>query len=302
MLEAKDIDINLFVVFQEIFHERKVSSVAKKMNLSQPAVSNALARLRTLFDDELFVRTSIGMQPTPKAHQLAEPIAAALQQVTNALHKQDAFNSQTSQRTFTLAMTDVGEMYFMPRLIARCQQVAPFIQINSVRANSIDVMAELETGRVDLALGAFDSLSGSLFQRRLFKQNYVALFRRGHPLMKDKMSVKAFLKASYLLVTNKESPYDKINQSLEKIGIVATSQYSVPHFSSVPYILSQSNLVAIVPEKLALGAEQAFQLQWIKPPIKLPSLQTNIFWHRRFAQDDGNIWLREQLSAVFNQA
>lgn len=300
MIEAKDIDLNLLVVFQEVFQEQQISSVARKLNLSQPAVSNALARLRKTFNDELFVRTSQGMQPTPFAQQLADPVVAALANITKALNQQDVFNLSNSQRHFTIAMTDVGEMHFMPILIKQCRFHAPQIQISTIRANSVDLMAEMETGRIDLAIGAFEAMSGALYHRRLFQQDYVCLYRRQHPILKEGISAKEFLGAEHLIVSTKESPYDKINQSLEKAGISAKANFTVPHFASVPYIVSTTDLVATVPQKLAASAAAAFDLAYTKPPIKLPRLQTNIFWHRRFAQDDGNLWLRKLLVELFS--
>ncbi len=302
MIEAKDIDLNLLVVFQEVFQERQISSVARKLNLSQPAVSNALARLRKTFNDELFVRTSQGMQPTPLAQQLADPVATALANITKALNQQETFDVPRSRRHFTIAMTDVGEMYFMPVLVEQCRLHAPQVKISTVRANSVDLMAEMETGRIDLALGAFDEVSGALYHRRLFQQDYVCMYRQHHPLMKAGMSSRDFLNMEHLIVSTKESPYDKINQSLEKVGITANASFTVPHFSAVPYIVSTTNLVVIVPEKLALSAQAPFRLSYSKPPIKLPTLQTNIFWHRRFAQDEGNQWLRGLIVDCFSDA
>jgi DNA-binding transcriptional LysR family regulator len=301
MIEPKDIDLNLLVVFQEVFQERQISAVAKKLGLSQPAVSNALARLRKSFDDELFVRTAAGMQPTPLAQQLADPVASALASISQALNQHDAFDAATSKRHFTIAMTDVGELYFMPKLVQLCRQFAPQLQLSTQRANSIDLKTEMETGRIDLAIGAFDSMSEALYQRRLFKQNYVCLMRRGHPLAAAALSAKDFLAAQHLIVASTESPYDKINQLLEKAGITAASHFTVPHFVAVPYIVSSSDLLVTVPEKLAESAALPFNLQYVKPPLRLPSLQTNVFWHRRFNQDQGNQWLRNFIADHFAQ-
>ncbi len=302
LIEAKDIDLNLLIVFQEVFQERQISSVARKLNLSQPAVSNALARLRKTLNDELFVRTSFGMQPTPLAQQLADPVALALRQITQALNQQDQqerFDVAGSARHFTIAMTDVGEVYFMPVLIEHCRRHAPQVQISTVRASSVDLMAEMETGRIALALGAFEEVSGALYHRRLFQQDYVCMYREKHPTMKEGMSSKAFLNAGHLIVSSKESPYDKINQVLEKNGINAAAHFSVPHFSALPYILASTDLIAIVPQKLAASAATPFRLAYAKPPLKLPSLQTTMFWHRRFAQDGGLIWLRNVMTELF---
>lgn len=292
MIEPKDIDLNLLVVFQEVFQERQISSVAQRLGLSQPAVSNALARLRKSFDDELFVRTALGMQPTPLALQLAEPFANALASIRQALNQHEVFDPPTSKRQFTIAMTDIGEVYFMPLLVEQCSRLAPHIELSAVRVNMPDLKAEMEAGRVDLAIGAFESISGALYQRRLFSQDYVCMFRNGHPLAGAGMSMKDFLAARHLIVASMESPYDKINQSLEKAGIQAKAQFRVPHFGAVPYIVSSTDLLVTVPKKLAERAAAPFNLQFVKPPLRLPALQTNIFWHRRFNQDEGNQWLR----------
>ena len=167
MLAPRDIDLNLLVVFLEVFQERRISSAAKRLQLTQSAVSNALARLRRTLGDELFVRTAQGMQPTPLAESLAEPIAAALAGVTQALNRQERFNPAASERQFTIAMNDVGEVYFMPPLIEQCNAVAPGVRIASVRAGAIDLKTEMEAGRVDLAIGAFDNVSEALYQRSI---------------------------------------------------------------------------------------------------------------------------------------
>ena len=276
--------------------------MARQLKLSQPAVSNALARLRRTFGDELFVRTAQGMQPTPLAQQLAEPVAAALQHVSKALNRQEAFNPVSSKRNFTIAMTDVGEVYFMPVLVEKCSLLAPGIQIRTVRAGAIDLKMEMESGRVDLAIGAFDNVSGALYQRRLFRQNYVSMFRQGHPLSTKKVTLKEFLAAQHLVVSSNESPYDRINQSLEKAGIAPNASFRVPHFTAVPYIVSSTDLVVTVPQKLAARAAQPFNLQYIRPPLRLPSLQTNMFWHRRFNQDEGNQWLRGFIAEHFAES
>jgi len=299
MLEAKDIDLNLLVIFQQIFQERQISAVARQLGLSQPAVSNALARLRRTVGDELFVRTANGMQPTPRAEELADSITIALRHITLALNPKKDFEATSSLRQFTIAMTDVGEVYFMPLLAAKLHTCAPHIHLTTVRASSIDLKTEMESGRVDLAIGAFDHLSEAWYQRRLFKQNYVCMFRHDHPLAATSLDLKDFLAAQHLIVASQEQPYLNINQSLEKVGIIASAHFKVPHFVAVPYIISSSDLLVTVPQKLAERAAIPFGLKYMKPPIRLPSLQTNVFWHRRYHQDAGNLWLRHFISTHF---
>jgi len=299
MIEPHDVDLNLLSVFQEVYRERQISGAARRLGLSQSAVSNALARLRRLFGDELFVRTGQGMQPTPFAEGLAEPVGSALAQVTLALNRRSGFDPLTSRRRFTLAMTDVGELHFMPTLIERCRLAAPHLQLSSVRAGSIALKEEMESGRVDLAIGPFEDISEALYQRLLFRQPYVTMMRRGHPLTQGKVDLARFAEAEHLLVDSRESPYDRINQLLEKAGVGGSTRFRVPHFTAVPYIVGSSDLVVTVPQKLAERAGPPFGLAWITPPLALPPLQTNMFWHRRFNQDPGNQWLRALVADSF---
>lgn len=299
MIEPSSIDLNLLSVFQEVYRERQISAAARRLGLTQSAVSNALGRLRRTFDDELFVRTAHGMQPTPLAQQMAEPIGAAMAQVALALSQRSRFDPATSGRRFTLAMTDVGEVHFMPVLIERCRAVAPNVEISSIRAHGLTLKDDMETGRVDLAIGAFEDVSEALYHRALFRQRFVSMFRKEHPLARGKVDLARFVAASHLIVDAAQSPYDRINGLLEKAGVTAGTRFRVPHFTAVPYIVGTSDLVVTVPQKLAESAASPFGLKWIEPPLALPTLQTNVFWHRRFNHDPGIQWLRGLIADVF---
>jgi DNA-binding transcriptional LysR family regulator len=300
-MELRELDLNLLLVFHEVFRERQISSAARRLKVTQSAVSNALARLRRSVGDELFVRTTEGMQPTPYAERMSEQVAAALAQLEQALRPEQSFDPATSRRRFTIAMTDVGEMYFMPRLVEACARVAPQVDIASVRAGLVDLRTEMEAGRVDLAIGAFDDAPAVLYQRRLFRQAYASLFRRGHPLAEEAFTLKRLAGLRHLVVTSMESPYDAINAALAQAGIDLAASFSVPHFAAVPYIVSTTDLVATVPQKLAERAAGPFQLEAVESPLRLPALQTNMFWHRRYNQDEGNRWLRGLVAEHFSE-
>jgi DNA-binding transcriptional LysR family regulator len=300
-MDLRGLDLNLLVVFHEVFRDCHISGAAKRLKITQSAVSNSLARLRRSTGDDLFVRTTEGMQPTPYAVRLAEPVAAALAQLEQALQPEQAFEPSTSRRRFTIAMTDVGETYFMPKLVQACASVAPHVDIASVRTGMIDLRADLEVGRVDLAIGAFGDAPAVLYQRRLFRQLYVNLFRKGHPLGRGALTLTRLSAARHLVVTSMESPYDRINEALAQAGIATDTRFSVPHFAAVPYIVSTTDLVATVPQKLAERAAAPFQLEYVESPLCLPTLQTNMFWHRRYNQDEGNRWLRGLLATIFSE-
>ncbi len=158
---------------------------AENLGLGQPAVSNALARMRKLFGDELFLRTSNGMEPTPFAAQLAGSVTAALGMIHGAINLKASFEAASSTRRFSVGMTDIGEIYFLPRLMKEMHRLAPSVTVSTVRNTSTRLKDDMEAGRIDLAIGLLPQLDKGFFQRRLFTQKYVCLFRKGHRLDKS---------------------------------------------------------------------------------------------------------------------
>jgi len=296
--DLRKLDLNLLVVFQHLLELRSISAAARRLDLTQPAVSNALRRLRTAFGDDLFVRTGQGMLPTPLAERMAGPVGEALALLSRTLDADEAFDPAVSTRRFRIAMSDVGEIHFMPRLMEACAQRAPGVRVDSVRLTGADLQREMEAGRVDLAVGAFEDLGADTMQRMLFRQGYVTLFRQGHPHAHEGMGLKAF-RAQRHLAVSRAAPYGQVNQALEAAGILLQAHFSVPHFAAVPYIVSTTDLLATVPAKLAASAAPHFGLRTLTPPLRVPPLQTNLYWQRRFQRDGGNQWLRGLLAQLF---
>ena len=169
-----------------------LTACAKALHLSQPAVSSALGRLRGHLGDELFLRTQGGMTPTPYALQLAEPVAMALDGLQQALNVRAAFDPLTSTRSFTLAMTDVGEMYFLPVLVDALTRAAPGVTLQVVSVTQASLKEDMATGRIDLAMGLLPQLQAGFFQQALFRQKYICLMRKAHPLAaKNKLDLSA---------------------------------------------------------------------------------------------------------------
>ncbi|MBS0452261.1 MAG: LysR family transcriptional regulator [Proteobacteria bacterium] len=293
-MELKDIDLNLLVVFQQLLVDRRVSTVATSLGLSQPGVSNALARLRKLTGDALFLRTPTGMQPTPYAQQLAEPTARALQVIHEVLNQKSSFDPTTSRRAFTVGMTDIGEIYFLPRLMKELAQVAPNVSLSTVRNAAVNLQDEMAAGHVDLALGLLPQLKAGYFQRQLFKQHYVCMFRRGHPLdrRKREMTLREFCAAEHVVVVAEGTGHGQADDMLRRRKIVRKVVLTVPHYVAVGHILNGSDLVATVPERLAQALEKPFGLAYVRHPARLPEIGINLFWHSRYHRDPGIEWLR----------
>jgi DNA-binding transcriptional LysR family regulator len=298
-MELQDIDLNLLVVFNQLLVERRVSKVADNLGLTQPAVSNALARLRKLLGDELFLRTPAGMEPTPFADQLAESVTYALGMIHSALNQRSTFEPASSSRSFTVGMTDIGEIYFLPTLAERLRQQAPGVTLSTVRNAAINLKDEMEAGKVDLSVGLLPQLKGGFFQRRLFRQHYVCLFRQGHRLDKKKVSLAEFSAAEHLVVVSAGTGHGKVDELLKRSGIERNVRLTVPHFVGVGHILQSSELVATVPERLAERLVEPFKLAYVTHPARLPEVAINVFWHAKFHKEPANQWLRSLVFETF---
>jgi DNA-binding transcriptional LysR family regulator len=298
-MELQDIDLNLLVLFNQLLVERRVSKVAENLGLSQPAVSNSLARLRKLLGDELFLRTPAGMEPTPYAEQLAESVTYALGMIHSALNERSTFDPSTSDRSFTVGMTDIGEIYFLPTLLKLLREKAPAVSFSTVRNTTANLKDELEAGKVDLAIGLLPQLKGGFFQRKLFRQRYVCLFRQGHRLDKKRISLDEFVAAEHLVVVSAGTGHGKVDELLKRSGIERQVRLTVPHFVSVGHILQASDLVATVPERLAQQIVEPFRLTFVGHPAKLPEVAINVFWHAKFHKAPANQWLRTLVFDTF---
>ncbi|VVE39735.1 LysR family transcriptional regulator [Pandoraea iniqua] len=306
-MDLHTVDLNLLVVFQHLYNARRVSRVAEAMGVTQPAVSNALARLRKLFNDELFIRTSRGMLPTPMATELAEPVAAALDALHGVFNRQVAFDPATSQKAFQIAMTDIGEVHFLPRLMHALGEQAPGITVSTVRNTAINLQEEMAAGQVDLAVGHLPDLTSGFFQRRLFRQKYVCMFRPGHPLDRpdgDKaaaLSREDFERAEQVVVVAAGTGHGQVDEFMARAHVHRNIRLRVPHFVALADILHATDLVATVTEKFAQRSAQHFGLRYVEHPIDVPDIQINLFWHARFHQEPASQWMRTLLFELFSE-
>lgn len=298
-MDLREIDLNLLVVFNQLLLDRSVSTAAVKLGVTQPAVSNALKRLREVFKDDLFLRTSKGMEPTPYALHLAEPVIYALNTLQSAFSRRDSFDPATSTRKFQIAMTDIGEMYFMPPLMEALAQQAPHVSISTLRPNTGNLQEDMESGTVDLALGLLPHLKAGFFQRRLFRHKYVCVFRKGHPVARSPMSLKQFCELSHVGVVAANTGHGEVDSLLERSGIARKMRLTVPHFVAVGHILQTTDLIATLPERFAERCVGPFDLVATPHPVRLPDIAINLFWHAKYNRDPANVWLRQLFVELF---
>jgi len=246
-----------------------------------------------------FCAISLSDLPTPYALHLAEPVVYALNALQSALTHRDAFNPQTSKRTFNLAMTDIGEMYFMPPLMNALAQRAPHIQISTVRPHAGNLKEDMESGVVDLAAGPLPDLQTGFFQPRLLRHRSVCMFRRNHPLARSPMGLEQFCALDHVGVLSANTGHGDIDGLMERAGIKRHMRLRVPHFVAVGPILQNTDLIATVPERFSERIEGPFGLASSPHPVRLPDIAINLFWHAKYNRDPANLWLRQLMVELF---
>jgi DNA-binding transcriptional LysR family regulator len=299
-MQLSQIDLNLLLVFQHLLREKRVSGVAQSLGMSQPAVSSALKRLRLSLGDDLFLRTQQGMQPTPFALQLAEPVAQALDALHLALNVRSSFEPASSTRNFSLAMTDVGEMYFLPVLMDLLDQHAPAVTLNVVSVASDSLKDDMASGRVDLALGLLPQLQAGFFQQALFRQDYVCLMRLAHRLAhRATLDLAEFASASHVRVLAAGTGHGRVDEALDRQGLQRRIRLTVPHYAALGDVLSHSDLIAMVPERFAQRVTRPFGLTTCALPLAVQGSAIHQFWHARLHRDPGHQWLRALVAQGF---
>lgn len=296
------VDLNLLPIALALYDERSVSRAAQRLGMSQPAVSMALRRLRGSFNDQLFVRAAAGVSPTPRAHALIEVARPLVTQLYERLLADDAFDPATTTRTFTFALSDVGEMVFLPRLLERLRANAPHATIRSVAIAPEQTAAGLESGQVDLAIGHFPDLRRqSYFQQRLFTHHFACLIRAAHPLRAPRLALDAFLGAEHAVVHSGGRSQEIFERFLARKRLRRKVALLTPHFLSLPMIIARSDLISTVPHAVALHfARISPELAIAQLPFTVAGFDLKQHWHRKYHHDARNRWLRAQVAELFN--
>lgn len=295
MLRLRGVDLNLLVVFQELYLCRNTGQVAEKLGITQPAVSNCLARLRKQLNDELFQRAPHGLSPTPYADKIAGAIGPALAALDVGLGGVQHFNAHTSDRKFRIAMSEMLEAEILPSLYRHLRVAAPGVSISSVGERESQLKRELEEGDVDLAIGFFPQLQAGFYQRGLIEEPYVCVLRAGHPMLDGDITVERLAQFDHLIVEAKSSGHANIEHSLRAAGITHTQELHVPDFLSAPFIVRNSDLIVTLPSRFAQTMSEALGLEVIPHPVKINPSWVRLFWHGRFHRDQGLQWLRQTL-------
>jgi DNA-binding transcriptional LysR family regulator len=296
---GEELDLHALRVLDALFRERGLTRAAAALNTQQPALSKTLARLRRYFNDPLFVRVALQMEPTAKALELEQPVRALLDGMQRLRSEQVRFQPETSNRTFTVFTLDAGVIVMLPAVIKLLLKKAPGVRLRAVQLNLQDLHVSLESGEIDLAVGEFPSLIQGIRRQKLFSGQHMSIFQKQHPRLARTLSLREFMAAQHVFVTAAGigHPHQVAERSLEEQLPADSIIARVPSFTAAAILAKHTNAIATLPGPVAEVLARELGMQLAKPPIKLPAFEIAQYWHERFDRDPGNQWLR----AIFNE-
>ncbi len=299
----KSPDLNLLPIAFALYDELNVSRAARVLGMSQPAVSMALRRLRETFNDPLFVRVPTGVAPTPRAHALIRRARPLIQQLQEDLRTEETFDPARTASTFTIALSDAGELAFLMRLLKAFRALAPHSIIQSASVPPAQLAHDLERGDIDLAVGYYPTLSSRNFrQRRVETQHFACLMRAGHPRRAARLSVKDFLSLDHAVVRAEGRSQEVLERFLDRKRFRRKIVLVTPHFLSIPFVIARSDLVTAIPEKVATYfASLSPDLAVATLPFEEVTLELKLHWHRRFDNEPRSRWLRQQFIRSYSE-
>jgi DNA-binding transcriptional LysR family regulator len=295
-MDTRRLDLNLLVTLEALLMERNVTKAAARLHLSQPAVSAQLGRLRKIFDDPLLLPVQRGMTPTAKAVELLEPLRLALDQVRATVTVHRHFDPAKARLIVTIACTDYLHAAVIKPLVLSLRTKAPEMRVAIRNLDLSQLDAQMERGEVDLALMTPQAAPPNLRSKHLFDERYVLIGRRNHPRLRKGLTTREFAQLEHVIVSLRGSKFTtSVDSALAAFGLKRNVVLSAASFLFVPEIVSQSDFVALVPERLV--RERADKLKVVHPPFPVEGFAVGMVWHERSHRHEGLRWLREAISA-----
>ncbi|MQA20450.1 LysR family transcriptional regulator [Rugamonas rivuli] len=301
-MHISKVDLNLFIVFEAIYAEGSITRASLKMNLTQPAISHALNRLRQLFDDPLFERQGHVMVPTPLARSIIDPVRQSLRGFEVTLNGAERFDAATSERAFSLALRDVLEASVLPPLMARVAQDAPSVGLNTLQVGRRELESELAAGTLDAAIDILLPLSNDIRRTLLATDQTVVLVRRDHPLVHGTLDLDGYLKLEHIQTSSRRRGPGLEDFELSRLGLQRRVRLRCQHYFAACRAVSQTDLALTMPERLARVVNQQFGNQILPFPLQMPSLDIYLYWHANVDNDAASVWLRDQIKQAMQAA
>jgi DNA-binding transcriptional LysR family regulator len=293
-VNLRSIDLNLLPVFEAIYVERSLTRAGETLHVTQPAVSNALSRLRAAFGDPLFVRSARGMSPTPAAQALIGPVREALGKLRGGLDPRAAFDPKTSDRTFNIAIRDAAATALIPMLARRLERAAPGVRIHCHQADRTEIPSELASGRLDFAIDIPALARPELDSAPLISDRLVCALRRDHPKAKRRLTLDAFLALRHVAVSSRRAGRTLVDEALSRVGEKLRPVMRLPHYQPAFHIVMSSDLAMVAPLSLARRYDVACR----DLPFEAAGLDLLLFWRRDVADEPASRWARAELIAA----
>ena len=299
------LDLNLLRVFDVVMSERNLTRAANLLAMTQPAVSNALKRLRDSVGDELLVRTAHGVKPTPHAEELWPAVRRALSDLESAMAPQ-TFDVSTTQATFRMAMADATAALWLPALVRSVERDAPGVNVRMVPLTTRDPRPMLLRGDIDLAIGFFPGVVAHLAgeadtpirHELLYSGHYVCVMRKQHPLARKDLTLDTFCAANHLLVSFSGRSHGLVNDALAQLGRERRVLLTVNHFFTAGRVVANSDLLTVLPKHLIASTGMSGELIAKEVPFELPPVQVDMLWHQRDARSPAHKWFRDHVTEV----
>jgi len=290
-MELARLDLNLLRTFDAIYRHHSLSAAATELGLTQPAISAALKRLRTHFDNPLFVRTSHGMRPTPHADAMSAAIARALD-ILRGVGQAQVFSQASTTVHYRIYINDVGMLVVMPGVLRHVSELAPHAKISIIDLRPDEVVEALDRGHIDLAIGYFLGMPNWARQQTLRRTRYVCAVRSDHPQIGDSLSLAQFLNAKHGMYATSGSPHSVVDETMARLNLSRDVTLRVPRFAALPFLIASSDLIVTIPEDLGQTFSRLIDIKLFAPPFMLEPFEIKQYWHERHHAEPAFQWLR----------
>ncbi|AKX55266.1 hypothetical protein AKN90_05750 [Thiopseudomonas alkaliphila] len=287
-MRLHQIDLNLLVVFEAIYSQNSITKASEILCLSQPAVSNALNRLRTIYDDPLFTRVAQQMQPTAKAQSMIAAVRQALTLISSSLDQSNSFDPALAEREFRLSMADVTEAIMLPPLIQALSEQAPKVQLQCYPIERNDLLREMAANKLDLAIDVPHGKNAQLRSLPLLEDHYVCVLRPDHPALRTTFDLPSYLSLKHLHISSRRQGLGHIDLQLQRLGLKRNIALRSCHYMLVRSLLLETDFAVSVPSRLAKQLDLAI----VPLPFYVPMFSLSLYWHEQANKDASITWLR----------
>ncbi|EDM49827.1 LysR family transcriptional regulator [Marinobacter algicola] len=291
------LDLNLLHVFDTIYREGSLTRAARALHLTQPAVSHSLSRLREHFDDPLFSRQGNQMVPTPLARRFLESMRPGLTQIQSAVNQFHAFDPANQRKTYSLALRDILESTFLPKLMGRLESY-PELEIISQRVPRRDMETQLAAGKLDFAVDVLLPVSNQTGHELLRHDRLVVLARKGHPLTSGGLTLDKYLEAKHVLVSSRSEGPGIEDFELSRFGVQRNIRLRCQHYYAACRVVEGTDLLLTMPENYAQIIAERADIDILTTPVDLPGIDVHLYWHKAYEREPALIWFREQLASI----